>query len=301
MHIREFSTILPGTQYIIAEHSVFGGSPFLIGAGFFDIDGTVVGANHAISTRTKRAIAALKAQGVVLGFATGRASFAAREVGADIGIDGPSMFFAGSLIQNVSTGEVLYRVDLAEKSIGQLLQLAAQRNCHLEFYTESDFFVERMTTELVIHQQYCIRPAVITPLQALASRTPLLKAVMMTTVGVGEAALREDLKKIEGIAVTYSYGAVHADIVFANIVDARATREAAFDELLRLTKCSAEQVATFGDSEADCAFLRAARFGVATGNAVEAAKEAATFITSHVDDGGVGLAIEKLFLGQPVD
>jgi hypothetical protein len=286
------------TRHLITEDSLFAGSPFSIKAGFFDIDGTVVGANHAISPRTKRAIASLKARGVILGFATGRASFAAQQGGIDVGIDGPSMFFAGSLIQDISSGKVLYRVDLGQEAIKMLLALSAQRNCHLEFYTESDFFVERMTEELIIHQQYCTNPAIITPLQDLANHTPFLKAVMISTTGAAEAALRSDLEKIDGIAVTYSHGAVHADIIFANIVDARATREAAFQELLQITHSSAEHVATFGDSEADCAFLRAARFGVATGNALASAKNAASFITSSVDEGGVGLAIEKLFLGS---
>ncbi len=299
--VEENPTLRTPNKHIIAEETAIVGAPFPVGACFFDIDGTIVGANHATSERTKHGIAALKSRGVIVGFATGRASFAAREVGLATGIDGASMFFAGSLIQNVSTGEVLYRVEMSRESIGQLLALSARRNYHLEFYTDSDFFVERVTPELVIHQQYCSRPAVVTPLQELAAHTPLLKAVMMTTVGAGEALLRAELEKIDGVVVTYSYGAVHADIVFANIVDARATREAAFEELLRLTQCSAEHVATFGDSEADCAFLRAARFGVATGNAVEVAKNAATFVTSHVDDGGVGLAIEKLFFGPPVD
>ncbi len=298
MILDEEISIHAHTRYTITENTTFAAAPFLISAAFFDIDGTIVGSNHGISLRTKHAIAALKSQGVVVGFATGRASFATREVGAELGIDGPSMFFAGSLIQNASTGEVLYRVELGEGSIRQLLELSARRAYHLEFYTESDFFAERMTEELVIHQQYCSRPAVLTPLRELAARTPLIKAVMMTTAGAGEAALRADLEKVHGIAVTYSYGAVHADIVFANIVDDRATREAAFDELLRITRCSAERVATFGDSEADCAFLRAARFGVATANALDSAKDAATFVTTSVDDGGVGLAIEKLFLGK---
>lgn len=297
MILAERTSIRPDTRYTITENTTFAGAPFPISAAFFDIDGTIVGSNHGISSRTKHGIAALKSQGVAVGFATGRASFATREVGAVLGIDGPSMFFAGSLLQNASTGEVLYRVELSEASIRELLELSARCRCHLEFYTESDFFAERMTEELVIHQQYCSQPAVITPLRELAVRTPIIKAVMMTTAGAGEEALRADLEKVRGIAVTYSYGAVHADIVFANIVDASATREAAFEELLRITNCSAERVATFGDSEADCAFLRAARFGVATANALDSAKEAATFVTASVDDGGVGLAIEKLFLG----
>jgi Cof subfamily protein (haloacid dehalogenase superfamily) len=296
MQIAERTRIIPGAHYDISESTSFAGAPFPLQAALFDIDGTVVGKKHAIAPRTKEAIKALKNLGVSVGFATGRASFATREVGAELGIDGPSMFFAGSLIQDVASGTVLYRVDLMDTSIQQLLALSTDRGYHLEFYTEEDFFAERMTEELVIHQQYSSRPAVITPLRQLAAHTPLIKAVMMSTTGTAEEKLRGDLAEIEGISVTYSYGAVHPDIVFANIVDAKATREAAFEELLRIHQCSAALVATFGDSEADCAFLRAARFGVATGNGVTAAKEAASFITTTVDEGGVGLALEKLFL-----
>lgn len=280
----------------ISEGSSFEGAPFPIVAALFDIDGTVVGRDHAIAPRTKRAIQMLKQRGVVVGFATGRASFATREVGAELGIDGPSMFFAGSLIQDVASGTVLYRVDLSEHSVRSLLELSNHQQYHLEFYTQGDFFAERMSPELVIHQQYSSRPAVITSLHQLAAHTPFIKAVMMATAGQAEEKLRRELGQIEGIHVTYSFGAVHPDTVFANIVDARATREAAFQELLRINNCASSQVATFGDAEADSAFLGAAGFGVATGNAVEAAKRAATFVTATVDEGGVGLAIEKLFL-----
>ena len=296
MNTVELTPLTHGDRFYITDDIRFAGAPFSIKVALFDIDGTVVGHNHGISVKTKRAIAALKERGVSLGFATGRASFATTEVGAQLGIAGPSMFFAGSLIQDLATDKVLYRVDLENRSIGQLLALAAARDYHIEFYTESDFFAERMTEELAIHQQYCSKPAVLTNLRELGERTPLIKGVMMTTAGKAEEKLRGELSEIEGISVTYSYGAVHPDIVFANIVDHKATREAAFQELLLIHGCAAAEVATFGDSEADCAFLRAARFGVATGNGVAAAKEAARFVTTSVDEGGVGLAIEKLFL-----
>lgn len=290
------TSFISGSHNRISEEVIFAGAPFSVKSALFDIDGTVVGHNHAIAPRTKRAIAELARRGVTVGFATGRASFATREVGRELGISGPSMFFAGALIQEVSTEKVLYRVDLTHTSIEQLLALAARRDYHIEFYTESDFFAEQMRQELVIHQQYCSKPAVLTNLLDLAARTPLIKGVMMTRAGEAEERLRSELSEVEGIVVTYSYGAVHPDIVFANIVDAKATREAAFAELLLINGCLAEEVATFGDSEADCAFLRAARFGIATSNGVSAAKDAASFITTSVDDGGVGLAIEKLFL-----
>ena len=284
------------SKTILNELSVIEGAPFPITAAFFDIDGTIVGPSHFIAPRTKHAISSLKARGVSVGFATGRASFAALELSKELGITGPSMFFAGSLIQNLSTGQVLYRVDIPADTLGRLRECAESHQSHLEFYTETDFFAERVTEELTIHQQYCAQPARIVPLAQVMRDKRVIKAVMMARVGESEAKLRTLLAGVPGITVTYSYGAAHDDIVFANIVDERATREAAFSELLKIHNCPPSRVATFGDSEADRAFLQAARFGVATGNALQAAKDSASYITSHVEAGGVGLAIEKLFL-----
>jgi len=39
-----------------------------------------------------------------------------------------------------------------------------------------------------------------------------------------------------------------------------------------------------------------AKFGFATDNAVQAAKDSASYVTTSVDSGGVGLAIERFFL-----
>jgi Cof subfamily protein (haloacid dehalogenase superfamily) len=284
------------SQLRIREDSDFTQTPHTLVAALFDIDGTLVGTNHAIAPRTKRAIAALKAKGVVLGLATGRASFATEEISQALAIDGPSMFFAGSLIKNLRTGETLYQVEMSAPAINHLLALSADNGYHVELYTDTDFFAERMTEELVIHQQYCPKPAKLMPLNQVIQDNAVIKSVIMTTRGPGEEKLRGELAGIPGITVTYSYGAVHADVVFANIVDAKATRTAAFEELLKINGCSADSVATFGDAEADCEFLRLARFGVAMANASDYVQRSASYITSSVDEGGVGLAIEKLFL-----
>jgi Cof subfamily protein (haloacid dehalogenase superfamily) len=283
-------------QHRIHEESTFSEAPYPLSAALFDIDGTLVGANHAISPRTKAAISALKAKGVVLGLATGRASFATDNVARALGIDGPSMFFAGSLIRDLASGETLYQVEMTTGAINHLLSLSADQGYHVELYTDTDFFAERMTEELVIHQQYCPKPAKLTPLYRVMQDHTVIKSVIMTTRGPGEDKLRKELSEIPEVAVTYSYGAVHADVVFANIVDAKATRTAAFRELLKINGCSADTVATFGDAEADCEFLGLARFGVAMANASEHVQGAASYITTSVDEGGVGLAIEKLFL-----
>lgn len=285
---------VPTPRMIIDDDTVVSGAPFPLTAAFFDIDGTLLGPDKTVAQRTKRAIVRLKERGVSLGFATGRASFAALELGRELGIEGPSMFFAGSLITD-SSGIPLYRAALSQPTLSLLIERAATHHYHLELYTEEELFVARSCKELTLHQQYLPRPAQITPLAPLASSGSIIKAVMMAEVGAEEALVRKLLASIPAIAVSYSYGASHPDTVFANIVDQRATRAAAFYELLKHHGSTPDTVATFGDSESDCDFLRLARYGVAPANAVAAAKDAASFITTAVEDGGVGLAIEKLF------
>ncbi|MBR5049700.1 MAG: HAD hydrolase family protein, partial [Erysipelotrichaceae bacterium] len=56
---------------------------------------------------------------------------------------------------------------------------------------------------------------------------------------------------------------------------------------------SAEQCAAFGDSENDIPMLRAAGLGVAMGNAMESAREAADYITDNASEDGVYKALKK--------
>jgi len=57
-----------------------------------------------------------------------------------------------------------------------------------------------------------------------------------------------------------------------------------------------EETMAFGDGENDLEMLRFAGIGVAMGNAPESVKEAADYVTSSVDDGGVARGLKALGL-----
>ena len=48
---------------------------------------------------------------------------------------------------------------------------------------------------------------------------------------------------------------------------------------------------SFGDAENDIDMLKAAEVGVAMGNGVDCVKEIADYVTSDVDDDGIGKAL----------
>ena len=62
-----------------------------------------------------------------------------------------------------------------------------------------------------------------------------------------------------------------------------------------------EQTMGFGDGENDMTMIRTAGIGVAMGNAVEALKAEADYVTVTNDEDGVADAIEKLVLNVEME
>ena len=64
------------------------------------------------------------------------------------------------------------------------------------------------------------------------------------------------------------------------------------DEYLKLLGISRDEAMAFGDGENDIDMLKNAGIGVAMGNAKDAVKESADYVTDSVDDDGIKKALE---------
>lgn len=70
-----------------------------------DIDGTLLNEQGQITLRTRRAVAAAQAAGVVIALATARRYFSASLFAADLGLTGPVASYDGALIRLYPSGE----------------------------------------------------------------------------------------------------------------------------------------------------------------------------------------------------
>src|SRR4029079_7775352 len=86
-----------------------------------DIDGTLLSSARVVSERTRRAIFAARAEGVLLVLVTGRRHPAARRVAEELGGDVPLVLHNGALI--ISDGEVLRCVPLAREAARTAIRL----------------------------------------------------------------------------------------------------------------------------------------------------------------------------------
>ena len=269
-----------------------------IKVAFFDLDGTIVNRAGIITPATLAAVDRLRNHGVHVAAATGRAYFGAQTLLRTLKITEPSLFFSGSLIINPKDEQVLFEAPLEYAELDLLIAAAQQLDLYLELYTRDNYYVEKDQPAIrQMHSFYLGRPAQFHNLRELARRETVLKAVTITN-SAERVALQYELQAgIPQLSYSMSKGATHPEIVFDNITNRAAAREHGLEILLQYFQAGREEMAAFGDAEADIPFIAAARYGVAMGNAAESVKKAAKLTTASVEADGAAKAIELILNG----
>ena len=256
----------------------------MIKAAFFDVDGTLLShTSNSVPASARQALDRLRQQGVMVGLATGRSQAELDELPLDgltfdalllhngqMILDGKGNYSAG----NPWGGEALERV-LALFEAREIPVVLIERERTYISFVNDDVVRAQADTHTSVPPVGVYEGA--TVIQAMAyvdeSKTEWLRRMLV------------------GCDVTRWH---------AKAVDINAPSPGGkADGLMRWCKANGvdlSEVVTFGDAENDVTMLRAAGVGVAMGNAVEEAKEAADFVTADIDDDGVWNALELLGL-----
>ncbi|RIL04661.1 MAG: hypothetical protein DCC75_12395 [Proteobacteria bacterium] len=259
-----------------------------------DIDGTLVNSNNTISTSTRKAVRSLVEGGISVCLATGRPLFAAKQIGLDLGITGPGMFFSGALIASLAEAAPHYMAPLSRDDLRWSLETFSDPEIGLELYTSQDWYIEETSRFSNVHREYMKRDPLEAQLEEITASREILKVVIMCDKGEVESRVERLLSGNNRISVGKGYGAAHPDLCFINFTNPEASRANAFRILCEQYGVGAGEVLAVGDGEADIPFLTLAGVGVAMGNAAESVKRAAKYVTKSVDQDGLAFALEKL-------
>ena len=260
-----------------------------------DVDGTLLNSHHEISTRTRAAFAAAKEAGIIVVAASGRQPYSIGAIVRGTALEGPVIGSNGAVAMELATRELLFE---------ETVDVAAQR----EFYSQmrrhfpsiAAASVRDGGNEYVAELSYQGQedPGADLALWPVSHRrAPIDEVLELPSVKLvlrDEETDPEELLvvarqlDIEGIHPTTS-GAPFLEAGRAGVSKATAISRFASD-----LGIDASEVAVFGDNTNDVEMLRWAGLGVAMGNGVLGAKEAADRVTATNDDDGVALVIEEL-------
>lgn len=266
---------------------------------FFDIDGTLLDSHGQLRPELFSAIKLLKARGIKTAIASGRPYFAARFLMDELGIQDASMFYTGAHIYDPQSRKTLLDTPLKGEEAQAVFAAANAMGLYAEAYTDSAFYTEQSTEISKVHAQHLRVNPILNGLADVINRFDIAKLLL----GVNRTRQGDLLSTLEAqfpdLIFARAYLTAYPDWQFASVISAAATKQRAFDYLLRYHNVQAHQVISFGDAESDMDFLRMAGIGVAMGNANPNVQSVADWVTQTADNAGVAYAINQLFNPQP--
>ena len=261
-----------------------------------DIDGTLLNSEKKITKAMHDGIHEMIDRGIKFVVATGRVFSAGKWPYVDLGIDGPLITCNGALIKDTGTGEIIYSRPLDLVLARKVSEICARHNVYFHYYSETCIHSERYD---FIMKQYAELSKVLpeskkVPTEVLAHYNDYLdRGEKLYKIGIycddGEASDRliKEVMGIEGLACYKS---------LSNSFDVMAEGVSKADAIAQLNayyNIPREETIASGDNENDIDMIKYAGLGVAMGNAIEAAKAVADYVTTTNDEDGLLKVIQE--------
>ncbi len=255
-----------------------------------DIDGTLLDSAHKLPSENRRAIQWAAEQGITTCLMTARPPQATKPIMDALGISGPLVFFSGALIMRAD--EIIYDARIPNATTMRIVMETSNRHLHLSIYRNEDWYVSK--EDGWSRQESAItgvKPVITRDLKELVTYWGPDGAHKLLCMGepleiekLGRAVVRKKLP----------LNLLRSKDEYLEIMPEDVGKAEAMKLLCSHLDIPLSCVMAIGDHDNDCGMLHDAGFGVAMGNASEAAKQAARFITLSNDEAGAAYAIRKL-------
>lgn len=255
----------------------------MIKAAFFDIDGTLMShETKSVPESARRAIQKLQEAGILCLVATGRhiCQFSHLPVD-DIPFDGYLMLNGQICLDR--DRKVLYGFPLEGKAKAQVLSMFHEKEQAVLLVEEEGLYVNQVS-DRVRYVQDCIS----SPVAEIKPYTGKDLYMGIAYIGPEEEYLLEDILP-DCIITRWNPYAV-------DIIAKGGGKDEAIRRYLQTMGIRREEIIAFGDGFNDIHMLQFAGIGVAMGNAEEAVKEVADYVTDHVDRDGIEKALQHFGL-----
>lgn len=264
----------------------------------FDLDGTFLDSKKGVPAENMAAIRAAAKQGVHIVPATGRIYAGVPEELRSLPFIRYYLCINGAYVYDVKLDKCIYSADVALDTALRFYEYADGLDCIYDCYQDGIGYMSQRMYEAA--DEYIDDPGVLHLVKALRRTVPELKdylrekgcAVQKLQLHFRDSAARErQLSELPQIFPELLFSTSVSSNIEVNAAEAGKGRGLA--ELCAYLGLSLSECAAFGDGLNDVDMLRTAGLGIVMGNAAEAVKAAADYVTLTNDDCGVAAAIRK--------
>lgn len=260
-----------------------------------DIDGTLTNSKKEITPATKEAITDVMKRGHKVILASGRPTPGMRRYEQELELekyDGYLLSFNGAKAIDCRTGEIVFQRLLPLALVPGLYAFARDNGCGLMTYL-GDEAISAFSIDKYVELEARINTIPVREVERFVNFVDFdINKCLMTAEPEKAAVLVEELqKRYEGRASIY-----RSEPFFIEIMPENVNKATSLDRMIGSMGKRREDVVCCGDGFNDISMIQYAGVGVAMGNAQDAVKEVADYITAANDEDGIVEVIEKFFV-----
>ena len=269
-----------------------------------DLDGTALDPFGRITEREELAFKRAMDMGVHIVVATGRAFHSLPDNVFSIGGIEYAVTSNGAQVTRLKDRTLIYENCIAAASVTEIADVLEKAGVRAEAFTDGRAYIDVSEFNAIKSGEIRTRDSV----YVLSTRNPVddIFAFMREHRGrienisinypsdEAKEKFSKVLRKIPGVTVTTSFALNN------EIGGATTSKADGLSHLMERLGVTAGELMACGDSPNDGAMIRMAEIGVAMGNADDAVKEMADYVTGTNAEDGVAGAIEKFVLGESI-
>ena len=251
----------------------------------FDIDGTLLDHDKKLPVSAKEAIYALKEKGHEVAIATGRAPYFIEDIRKELEIDS-FICFNGQYVE--IKNEAIYKNPINKERLAELLRMA-NANDHPLVYMGGEALRSTVEKHAEVEQSFgTLDIGVSNPeMDAYYFNEKEVFQTLLYCKASEESAYREAFP-------TLTFIRWHEFAL--DVLPAGGSKANGIEQYIKRQGFDKEDVYAFGDNLNDVEMLAYVGHGVAMGNAPQAVKEVAKYVTKDVDQGGIRHGLEMVGL-----
>lgn len=261
-----------------------------------DLDDTLLNDEHTLSKRNKESLMAAQELGVKVVLASGRPTFGMVSLAKELQLDQYGSFilsYNGSKIIDATTNEELFNSTISSEMAHRLYDLSRREGVSILSYKDEAIVIEEPNEYADIEATITGLPLQIVDQFKETINEPVVKAMMLADPDVLVNVEQEMIKEVgEEVSVFRSKP------FFLEFTALNVTKGTSLSQLTKKLGIAPEEVIAIGDSYNDITMIEFAGLGVAMGNAPDAIKEIANYVTDSNNHDGVAKVVEDFILSK---
>jgi len=258
----------------------------------FDIDGTLVGKDHALDSFTKEVLFRLREEGFPFTLATGKNLPSTKPLADELEIELPLILTNGGMLQTRHE-EMLSKITLPLSVTRQVIEICEVRGKDLVIYIDNGIYIKAMNENI-----FPVYSNVISGLFEIGGWDAITGKLMdANKCLVVDSFVRENLIEMGKVFEKALKGRVdilHTSTSLVEVMPKGVTKVTGIRKLAVSMGILMDEIMAFGDFNNDAEMLAAVGLGIAVKNASPRAKEAADLVIGSVEEHGPAEFLKEL-------